>query len=172
MITLEEGEKIITEIRKHWWRLFTWGFGLLVLSILPILVGIVILVFTGVEFTDSQIYTAGLFYTMWITVLWILFFIEWTDYYLDVWIVTNHRIIDIEQKGLFSRDIATVRLEDIHDIKVEFSGVIPTLFKFGSISVQSSGAHTEFLLRNANNPERAKEMIYDFIDRAKKAKYD
>lgn len=172
MINLEEGEKIITEVRKHWWILFTWGIGLSFLALLPIVAGVAFLIFAKGQFSESLFYLAGFFYSIWLSVLWILFFIEWTDYYLDVWIVTNHRIIDIEQKGLFSRDVATVRLEDVHDIKVELTGVIPTLLKFGSMSVQSSGAHTEFLLRNANNPERAKEIIYSAIDESKRAKYD
>lgn len=170
MITLEEGEIVVFEIRKHWWRIFTWGAGLIFMAVLPFVAIVAFLIFSSTA--QEYFYTIGFFYTLWITALWLLFFIEWTDYYLDVWIVTNHRIIDIEQKGLFARDVATVRLEDVHDIKIESVGLAATFFKFGSISVQSSGAHTEFLLRNAKDPEQAKNQIYSYIDTAKKAKYD
>src|SRR5690349_5744202 len=35
--------------------------------------------------------------------VWLVTFFEYVDYELDIWIVTNERIIDIEQKGLFNR---------------------------------------------------------------------
>src|SRR3990167_8508351 len=31
----------------------------------------------------------------------LFFYTEFTDYYLDLWIITNDRIIDVEQLGLF-----------------------------------------------------------------------
>jgi hypothetical protein len=32
---------------------------------------------------------------------WLFFFFSFIDYYLDVWIITSERIIDIQQNGFF-----------------------------------------------------------------------
>ena len=166
MFTLEENEQIILKVRKHWWRLFTWGFRLFLLAGIPLIVFGVLLAFSGgAEVKTINLF--GFFYSMWLGVLWILFFIEWTDYRFDVWIVTSNRIIDIDQAGLFSRDIATVRLEDIEDITVEMYGVFSTMFKFGTLMVQTAGSKNEFYIKNARNPEESKEKIYRLIHELK-----
>ena len=96
---------------------------------------------------------------LWIQILWIMFFITWTNYYLDVILVTNKRVVDIEQLGLFSRDIAEIRLESIQDIKSEVLGFISSLFKMGNLHIQSAGQTKEILLRNMPEPEKIKDAI-------------
>lgn len=166
MLSLEPDEQIILKVRKHWWRLFTWATRLFVLAGTPLLVFGALLAFSG-KVDVKTINLFGFFYSMWLGVLWILFFIEWTDYRFDVWIVTNNRIIDIDQAGLFSRDIATVRLEDIEDITVEMYGVFSTMFKFGTLMVQTAGSKNEFFIKNARNPEESKRDIYRLIHELK-----
>lgn len=167
MFTLEPDEKIIVKVRKHWWRLFTWGFRLFLLAGAPLIVFGALLAFSRGSIEVGTINLFGFFFTMWLGVLWILFFIEWTDYRFDVWVVTSNRIIDIDQAGLFSRDIATVRLEDIEDITIEMYGVFSTMFKFGTLMVQTAGSKNEFYIKNARNPEEAKQEIYKLIHELK-----
>jgi len=167
MLTFESDEKIILKVRKHWWRLFTWGFRLAVLAVIPLIVLGVIFALKGNILDNRAINIFGFFFSMWIAVLWILFFIEWTDYRFDMWVVTNQRIVDIDQAGLFARDIATVRLEDIEDITVEMYGVFSTMLKFGTLMVQTAGSKNEFYIKNAQNPEEAKKEIYSLIHKMK-----
>ena len=44
------------------------------------------------------------------------------DFYLDLLIITNHRIIDINQLGLMARRIAEVDLSAIRDMTSEIKG--------------------------------------------------
>jgi uncharacterized membrane protein YdbT with pleckstrin-like domain len=92
-------------------------------------------------------------------VVWIAFFVLWTDYYLDVWYVTNERIIAVEQKGLFWREIIDLRYEKVQDVTVEISGIISTLLDFGDLHVQTAGVGREIILRKAAKPDEAKRII-------------
>lgn len=170
MITLEEGEKIMGIVRKHWWILFTWGFGLFVMAVLPIIVGITMLVFAPDGAGEKYFYIGGFLYSIWLSALWVIFFIEWTDYYLDVWVITDKRVVDIEHMGLFNRETSTVRFEDIEDITIEVHGIIPTLLRYGTITIQTAGSQNEFYIRNATNPEKAKEEIYTLINASRASK--
>ena len=51
-------------------------------------------------------------------------FIEFTDYYLDTWIVTTERIISIEQKGLFERTASELDLISVQDATAEVHGFL------------------------------------------------
>jgi uncharacterized membrane protein YdbT with pleckstrin-like domain len=91
--------------------------------------------------------------------MWFIFLIIFTNYYLDQIIVTNKRIIDIDQVGLFSRDIVTTSVNRLQDIKVELSGIFPTLLKYGDLHIQSAGANKEILIKGIKHPEKVKEVI-------------
>ena len=88
-----------------------------------------------------------------------LLFINLTNYYLDVWYVTSDKLVDIEQRGLFHRDEAALRLENIQDVAIASKGIIQTLLGFGNIRAQTAGERREFIMRNIANPERVKEVI-------------
>ncbi len=105
------------------------------------------------------------FYLLWLLAMWVGFFSAWTDYYLDVWQVTDQRIIDIEQKGFFSRDEATIRFENIQDITIDTHGFFATIFDFGDLRVQSAGERREFVIENATHPEAMKKKIQALQDR-------
>jgi hypothetical protein len=54
--------------------------------------------------------------------VWLLFFFSLVDFILDVWIITDQRIIDVRQNGFFSRSVSEVRLSRIQDISSEIHG--------------------------------------------------
>src|SRR3989344_2896077 len=65
-------------------------------------------------------------------------FVMWDG---DVFIVTNLRIVDVDQKGLFSRTVSEVKLSDIQDVSWSKNGIVNALFNVGALKVQtSSGA--------------------------------
>ncbi len=163
-------EKILFKIRKHWLTITVAGVGFLALAIVPLIIDYTVgfnLSFLPIVFGQSVAsHPAAFFYLLWLLALWVGFFVAWTDYYLDVWHVTNERVVDIEQKGLFRRDESSVRLENIEDITIDVKGIIPTLFNYGDIRLQTAGTRREFIIKNATNPESAKNRIQELHDRA------
>ena len=163
MINLEEGEKIILEARRHWFIMGTTGSFLFLLAIAPIILGIVLAyVFPETSIVAGNpkfIALLSFFGVSWLLAIWIIFFMSWTDYYLDVLVITNKRLIDIEQKGFFRRNIATVPLGNIEDVKIEIAGPIRTFLKFGDIDVQTAGLSKELQIKNINLPAVVKQTI-------------
>lgn len=164
MIKLEEGEKLMLEGRKHWFIACAHIFGFFASAAIP---SVIVFAAGKFDFTVGIINTGGkelvyviyFFSFIWVLFMWIFLFINLTNYYLDVWRVTSKRLIDIEQKGLFHRDEAMLRLENIQDVAIVSRGIIQTLFKFGSIRAQTSGETREFIMRNIANPKKIKEVI-------------
>jgi hypothetical protein len=90
---------------------------------------------------------------------WLLFFVIWIDYYFDVWIVTNERIVNIEQKGLFTRVVSELELEKIQDVTTDVRGVIPTFLNYGDLLVQTAAEMERFRFRKIPDPYAAKDLI-------------
>lgn len=99
---------------------------------------------------------------------WLFFFFNFIDYYLDVWIVTNRRIINVEQEGFFARRISEHKLFRIQDVTSEVEGVFPTLLRFGSVYIQTAGTKRNFHFEQVPHPDRIKDTIIELIQKDRK----
>ena len=63
------------------------------------------------------------------------FFQEFIDYYLDTWIVTTERVIDINQRGLFNRTAAEMHIALVQDATTEVRGMLGTFLDYGHVFV-------------------------------------
>jgi len=60
---------------------------------------------------------------------------------LDHWIITDRRIIVIDQIRFFQRNVSIFRLERLQDIEFNVSGLIATVLNFGTLKAQTAGTH-------------------------------
>lgn len=82
------------------------------------------------------------------------------NHYLDQWIVTSERIIDIDQENFWSRTVKSTFLHRIQNVEVETHGFFHTLFGFGTVSVETAGAEVNrILMRGLGNPEHVRDTI-------------
>lgn len=96
--------------------------------------------------------------------IWLFFFNSLIDYYLDFWIVTNERIINIEQRGLFSRSVAELKLYRVQDVKAEVRGVMHTVFDYGDITVQTAGEEAHFVFKQVPKPYKVARQILELVE--------
>jgi hypothetical protein len=160
-LMLGPGEHVLADAHKHWFLIFIETFWIIVAILLPplLIAGVNMLAPQYLVYVQTYSYEIVFFYCILLVFAWIIGFSIITDYILDVVRVTNKRIIDIDQKGFFSRNIASIRLDDVQDVTIDTVGLIPTLLKFGTIKIQSSGAQNEFVIKGVRYPQQLKEII-------------
>ena len=166
MIKLNPDEKVVLELRRHWYYFVSEAAFIAFLAILPVISGAVLSWSDLFELIDNSTSLFWFLTFSWYIFLWTMFFVIWTEYYLDVWVVTDKRIIDIEQFSLFSRDISEVRLDKVQDVTIEIKGLIPTFLGFGNIYIQTASEHREFAIRSIPDPHRAKDIIMQLVDKS------
>ncbi len=159
LVALEQGEKVILQVRRHlfvfWARIIFDA----VLFFAPLFITPWAARFLEKLFETPGVPLFFVVYLFWVLIVWTVFFVQWTDYYLDVWIVTTKRVIDIDQKGIFNFEVSTFRLEQIQDVTIEVNGIIATLLKFGNIHVHTAGENPNFIIRDAAHPLEVKEAL-------------
>ncbi|MCK4918876.1 MAG: PH domain-containing protein [Candidatus Pacebacteria bacterium] len=163
-----DNEKVVLILRKHPISLFVYAIQLLFFSLLPILVYIFLIpiVFPAfLEYPYQNVYI--LLSTIFYGLIWITSFVIWVDYYLDIWIITNQRLLDIEQKGFFNRTVSELDLKKIQDITSNVKGIIPTMFGFGSIQIQTAAEEKKFELKSVPHPVTARRKIIELYKKAK-----
>lgn len=100
--------------------------------------------------------------------IYLFFYGQFIDFYLDLWIVTNDRIVDIEQFGLFARTISEADLFRIQDVTAEVRGVFATVFNFGNVHVKTASHNQEIVFRNVPNPNQIRERLIKLSDEDRK----
>lgn len=147
-------------LRRHWVTFLPVIFSFLVMLLVPIAVyfGIQYLFPTLLEGTIitpilTLLGSSFLLYSL------LFFYVQFIDYYLDLWIVTNDRIIDTEQKGLFARTVTELELFQIQDVTTHINGFWATLFKYGDLVIATASNTSTIIFHDIPNPEFVRQEI-------------
>lgn len=163
-LDLDTDEKIVHEVRKHWFVLFGHLIATAVVILLPpalYLLALGILPNQVASIMIDHFFLVLFLYSLWFLGAWVMLFVQWTNYFLDVWYITNKRIIDIEQKSIFHREVSNLKFDKIQDITVEVRGIIATFFNFGDLRVQTAGEDSkDFMMKSASRPEAMRKIIF------------
>ncbi len=164
----KKGERAILILRRHW-LVFVKTILLFILaaSVPVIFYNMANNLWPGI-FTGNIIKgVAILFISSYYLGIWLFFFAHFVDYYLDVWIVTNKRIINTEQHGLFSRVVSEHKLEKIQDVTSEVHGIIPTFFDYGKVHIQTAGANQRVAFKEVRRPHKLRKIILSLVKQEK-----
>ncbi|OGY45724.1 MAG: hypothetical protein A3J65_02065 [Candidatus Buchananbacteria bacterium RIFCSPHIGHO2_02_FULL_45_11b] len=165
----QEGEKIILLLRRHpltiFLKILLWATAAVLPLIFYYLLGGVLAGWFSHElFTPILVLFTSIFYLY----VWLFMFFSFVDYYLDVWIVTNERIINIEMKGLFSRTSSEQKLYRVQDVTSEIKGFFATVFNFGTVYIQTAGEQQRFIFKQVPHPDQVAKKINTLVEENKK----
>ena len=148
-------EHVLLFLHRHWFTLLLQLLAFAFIGLIPLAI-YALLSYYALPTTHYAM-LAFIFYLAWIYgVLYAILM-----YLLDIWIVTDHRIIDSEQHGFFNRTTAELHLAKIQDISVSVRGVIPTFLDYGDLEVQSAGASEKFFFKEIPHPNAVRELIME-----------
>lgn len=90
------------------------------------------------------------------------------EYWLDVFIVTDKRILDIDQHGLFSRTVSELRLYRAQDVTAEVKGMLHSLIDYGDVYVQTAGEVERFKFEDVPHPNHVAKLILELAEEDRK----
>ena len=103
--------------------------------------------------------------------IFLFFYARFIDYYLDMWIVTNDRIMDVEQLNLFSRTISELDLFRIQDVTTDVHGFFATVFHYGDVSVKTASQNINIVFRQVPSPNKIREDLIHLSHEDRKYHY-
>ena len=145
-------EEVVFVQKRHPWvfsKAGLVGMGLIVLLVLSFL-------FFGFSLITSLL-----------IVLMVIFVLSygsylWFCYNNYLYILTDQRLIIIEQQGLFSRKITESELDKFQNVTVEVKGPIKTFLNFGNIKITTAGIDPVMILENVESPYEVQQQIIKY----------
>lgn len=165
----ERGEVTVLFLRRYWIDLahaFLFS---------AVLLAVPLALWAAMHFSHADVWSepfwgpaAALMLSSYLLVVAVITMAQVSDYFLDMWIVTNERIINIEQLGLFSRKVSEMRLNQVQDVSSETHGFLETFLTYGDVTVQTAGQRLQFHFKNINDPDEVKVKVAQLVTDCKK----
>ncbi|MBI4457964.1 PH domain-containing protein [Candidatus Uhrbacteria bacterium] len=153
-IHLKDGERVIRVVR-HYFLVYVPKFALafaLVAAPIFFLVPLMRLRYAGPAIAAASI-GIGAIYALRLMVMW----------YWNAFVITNQRIMDIDQQGFFERVVSVAPLERIQDVSYAIRGFWGTVFRYGMLGIQTAGTATNLELQHVYDPKEAHHLITELM---------
>ena len=155
-------EPVVLFVRRHWAAFVAWAAIIVVMCLAPIT--ILVIIFSQISFADMPIAAQKLMIcalSAYYLFVLAVFLAAWIDYYLDATIVTERRLVDIHQNGLFNHRISEQSLLRVQDVSVRMQGPFQTFLHYGTVYVETAGEAPNFIMSNMPNPNKVANTIVE-----------
>lgn len=162
--TQEPDEKILLFLRKSKITTLPWIFFTFILLTIPPILFI---------FKDQVFFfSLPLSYAVVSTVLYYLLvatyaFVNFITWYFNAALITNRRIMDIDFHQLVIKDIAETKMNLVQDVSYQQTGVLPALFNYGHVLIQTAGVVENFEFNALPKPEKIVQTIEELIGKGR-----
>jgi len=160
-----DDEQIYLVVREHWvhllFKILIWFFFAAALIFFNRYAKLYVpALFEGTWGQITLLFTQV--YTLFLSLSLFLIYVFW---YLNVQIITNLRVVDVDQEGLFSHRVSELHIDKIEDATAEVKGVFGTIFNYGNVMVQTAGTAEHFVFENVPNPASIEKMVLDLYEK-------
>ncbi len=152
---LRPWEKLVAVIRRHWIILIMLKWYLL-------------------WFTLFNVLMFGVFwFQLWISLIMIVFwmffliwlYIEWLNHELDIFIITDNRVIFVEQKSFLNRSKTECNLWQIQEVKSTTSWLLPNLLWYGGLRIVTAWSTDDLEMSFVPEPLEKVRTILNIADK-------
>ena len=151
--TLDERETVIKIIYRHW------------IELVPVIIssGVTLLVAIGLIYVSSRysdqliLLPAGVITLAAMVLALLSIAILLVGYYIyrqNKLILTDMHLIQVVQRGLFSRSVAQLSMLRVQDVSAVRKGLFATLLDYGTIEVETAGEVDNFVFNVAPHPQQ------------------
>ncbi|MFA6215225.1 MAG: PH domain-containing protein [Patescibacteria group bacterium] len=149
-LALNDDEKILKIVRQSGLKLLTSSILPAILIILPffLLYPLFSLGNKGIAIFASLLFLG---------IIW--FSRNWVIWSWKIFIISNQRIIDLDQQGIFKKVVSDISLAKIQDVFYEIKGLKQTLTRIGDIHIILNDGKTKIELSDVAQPQNVQRLI-------------
>ncbi len=162
---IQEDEQMLLVVHKHPASLLreaaiTIVPGFIILTLLFLFRG------SAVTAADASIHAIiTLLVPLCFLVLWTVLAVQWTNYYLDMLIVTDRHIFYITQLNFAQRSVEQWNIQDVSHVSAYFGNFLESFFSYGSLEIEVRDGGSPVKVVGIPDPEYVAAVILKQDDR-------
>ena len=147
-------EKIVMVVKRHW----------------------IVYVILWVHFLVALSISFGIYVLLWINSIshllnigfWMVFslflYVEWLNHELDMYIVSDNRIIWVEQITFLNRTVSECNLWQVQEVNSKTSGLFANILNYGTLSIQTAWNKTTIKMDFCPDSMQAARKVLNIVD--------
>ena len=150
--TYEPTEKIILLVRSHPFTQIFWIINVFIIFLFMFIVNSVVINYLN--------YVQMLFLNVF-AIVFILSYIwfNFLNWYFNVGIITNKRVVDIDFFNILYKEITVAQLDKVQDVTIKSGGFIEAFFDYGTIFIQTAGTEANVEFSDTPMPSQVVNLI-------------
>ena len=145
-------EEVEFVLRRHWIMYFY----LFIRFLIAILISSVALMVNNV-----LIHIFLIIFWMW---FWIYIYIAWLNHELDLFVITNNRIVWVEQIAFLNRIVSECNLWQVQEVNSQTKWILSNILNYWLITIQTAWNTSNFEMDWAPNAMRSSRKILNIVD--------
>lgn len=158
---LDEGEKVMYVLKRH-------PIGLVIMyvqAIVGVLAVALLFFLVGPEFAgeipdDVKVLLSGIA-LFGLGLLVLIMIVATYIYKLSQITITNKEVVQVLQRGLFSRKVSRLDLSNVEDVTADQHGILQSIFNYGTLTIQTAGELENFIFPYCPHPNTYADEILD-----------
>ncbi len=147
-------EEVLMVVKRHW----------------------IVYIMLFIYFFSGVIVTFMIFFFFWLNTWWymlniilwlilsIILYIEWLNHELDMYVVTNNRVIGLEQIAFLNRAVTECNLWQIQEVNSKAKWLLANIFNYWTLSIQTAGSKTTLKMEFCPDVMQTSRKILNVVD--------
>ncbi len=157
---MRPGEKLLMKLHRHW---------IVFIFKLWYILGLIITTIILFYMKDHLIILFGTALFWWFLCLYWMFFltfilVSWINDELDLFLITDQRIIWIEQVSALTRRVSECGLNRVQEVNAEVAGILQTVLRYGHVHIHTASEHSDMIVSFAPHPVENGNRINTIIN--------
>ena len=159
---LRKGEVVKKVLKRHWMAFLGLFFYLFLVIV------VVISIYLTMWFTAWSNFIVIVL----LMIASVLLYVEWLNNELDMYVITNKRIIGIDQISFLNRTVSECSLADVQEVNSKTKWVLANIFDYGSVVIQTAWNASNFHMSIVPEPLKSARQILNVVEELKKDKWN
>lgn len=164
--TQEKKEYVVLLLRRHPITNLGWIVTALILLILP---GLLIVFRDSLNIKDLlaelSLDSLTVFLLMWYLFVLGYIFNQFLNWYFNVFLITNKRVVDVDFMGVLYKHISEAELDKIQDVTHQMVGSMEVLFDYGDLTIQTAAEFSDIKFEKIPNPGEVHKIIGELLQK-------
>lgn len=156
----ESDEIIELFLRQHWVTNVPWMLFALLFALIPILAANYVPALFPV-ITDFPGFVVPASLTLWYMVVSAVVIEKFLHWYFNIYIVTNHHVVDINFDSILHREKLEAGIENVESAQATIAGIVRSLFNYGDVTIQTAAETQNIVFSAVPKPDKVVDVVND-----------
>lgn len=95
---------------------------------------------------------------------WVFLYIQWLNHDLDMYVVTNNRVVWIEQISFLNRTVTECNLWQVQEVNSQTSWLFANILNYGTLSIQTAWNQTTLKMDFCPDAMQQSRKLLNVVD--------